>query len=242
MAEIRLFNALGRIRWGEWLSALREQPTTPFPANLLTNPELTVRAPGGGEVIACRFGTKLELAQTLSPLVARVRSVRLPAEQWPGIWDWLAAFYFDSLCPPLDDGSRKVLAEPFYKLDQTWRRKYRHRIFGPVSLYERLGMSSRVLIHGAPASMTDWEEQAASRYPIASNTGIADALFRLYWDNERNAPKLGAAPNWKKPGTLRRFSDLVLQLDRTYDLLAIGADGILPLLPREFDPFRGVAE
>src|SRR5688572_12366402 len=110
MSEIRLFNEQGRIRWGEWLSTLREQPLTPFPTDLLTNPELTERAPGGGEVIPGVFRTKLELAQAISPLVARVRLARLSADRWPGLWDWLAAFYFDSLCPPLADGSRKIKA------------------------------------------------------------------------------------------------------------------------------------
>src|ERR1035441_9941181 len=107
MAEIRLFNDQGRTRWGEWLAMLREQPSIPFPTDLLTNPELTVRAPGGGEVIPFRFETKLELAQAISPLVARVRLARLSADRWPGLWDWLATFYFDSLCPSLADGTRK---------------------------------------------------------------------------------------------------------------------------------------
>ncbi len=241
MAEIRYFNNQGRLRWVEWLAALREQPSLQFPEGLLTDTGLSSRAPGGGEVIPRVFQTKLELAQTLAPVVAKVRSARLASDRWPGVWDWLAAFYFDSICPLLADGTRKVKAQPHYTLVDDWRRKYRHRIFCPVGLYERLGASARILIHGAPSVHTDWEEQAASRYAIASNAGVAEALFTLYWDNERNAPKPGAAPNKMKPGTLRRFSVLVLQLDRTHDLLSIGADGILSLLPREFDDFRRAA-
>jgi hypothetical protein len=94
-----------------------------------------------------------------------------------------------------------------------------------------------LLIHGDPASLTDWEEQTASRYQVSGNVGIAEALFRLYWDDQKQAPKRGAAPNSKKPGTLRRFGDLVQQFDRTFDLLSIGADSIIELLPKEFARF-----
>jgi hypothetical protein len=238
MAELRYFNERGRIKWGEWLSDLQRTPTLPFPDGLLTNPDLTAGAPGGADVSCVVFESKLEMAQVIAPAIARVRLARFPSHRWPGLWDWLAAFHFDSICPRDNNGTRKVKAFPLYKLEEDWRRKYRHRIFGPVGLFERLGLASRILIHGPPASLTDWEEQAASRYPISSNAGIAQALYQLYWDGIRNAPKRGAAPNEKKPGTLRRFSDLVLQLDRTYDLLSIGSDGIIPLLPGEFDRFR----
>jgi hypothetical protein len=119
-----------------------------------------------------------------------------------------------------------------------YNRRYRHRIFGPVDLYSRFGAAARLQLHGSPDTVSDWEEQTASRYQISSNRGIADALYRLYWDENKNSPKRGAAPNRRVPGTLRRFSDLVQQLDRTYDLISVDAQAILDLLPTEFDHFK----
>lgn len=238
MPELRYFNETGRGQWRQWLEELKADPAKEFPAELLTNPDCTRRAPGGAAVEARVFVTKFELAETLAPAIAAVRAARLPADNWPGLWDWLAAFYFDSICPPQPDRQRKLNDLVRYNFNPVWNRRYRHRVFGPVELFSRLGTNSRLLIHGEPASLTDWEEQTASRYQISGNVGIAEALFRLYWDHAKQAPKKGAAPNSKKPGTLRRFGDLVQQFDRTFDLLSIGSDAILNLLPKEFAPFR----
>jgi len=131
----------------------------------------------------------MDLAQCLSPLVEKVKLARLASAKWPGLWDWLAAFYFDSICPRQPDGTWKIKAQPLYSVEQSWRRYYRHRIYGPVELFQRLGPSAQILIHGNPSTLTDWEEQAAGRIPISSNSGIADALHQLYWDSHKNTPK-----------------------------------------------------
>jgi hypothetical protein len=238
MAELRYFNPAGREQWASWLNELKSEPTLQFPDGLLTNPDYTLRAPGGANIEPQFFETKFELATALAPAIAVVREARLSSDRWPGLWDWLSAFHFDSICPKDANGRRELKQQARYLLDVDYRRRYRHRIFGPVDLYSRLGPSCRLLIHGSPASLTDWEEQTASRYQISSNRGIAEALYRLYWDAEKEAPKRGAAPNARKPGTLRRFSDLMQQLDRTYDLLSVGTDAIMDLLPKEFAKFK----
>lgn len=238
MTELRYFNSAGRGRWAQYLSELKVDSKRPFPDGLISSPDFTILCPGHIRISWQSFDSKFELAKSTATIIVEVRKARLPAENWAGLWDWIAALRFDSLCPQSVDGSRKVKASALYAFESSWRRKYRHRIYGPAGLYERLGESSRILIHGAPWSLTDWEEQAASRYEIASNPGIAEALYRLYWDSERAAPKRGAAANTKRPGTLRRFSDIMLQLARTYDLLSIDARGIASLLPKEFEKYQ----
>jgi len=238
MAELRYFTEDGRARWNEWLGSLTIDSSLPFPDGLLTNPDFTRRAPSSATVQVGTFESKFELAKSLAPVIASVRDERLPADRWPGLWDWLAAYYFNAICPTMATGKRALREHARYFLASDYKRRYRHRIFGPIDLYSRLGVSSRLLIHGEPATVSDWEEQTASRYQISSNQGIADALYRLYWDETKGAPKRGAAPNKRTPGTLRRFSDLVQQLDRTYDLVSVEADAILDLLPKEFTRFR----
>lgn len=238
MAELRYFTQSGRQQWAAWIESLRTDPAATFPTELLTNPDHTLRAPGAATVSPAVFNTKFDLAAALAPGVNQVQAARLPADRWPGLWDWLSAFYFDSVCPAGSNGKRELRQQARYVLETDYKRRYRHRIFGPVDLYSRLGPACRLLIHGSPSSLTDWEEQTASRYQISSNPGIAEALYRLYWDSEKETPKRGAAPNERKPGTLRRFSDLIQQLDRTYDLISVGADAILDLLPKEFSRFK----
>lgn len=238
MSELRYFTDQGRQQWAEWLTRLKEDSTSLLPEGLLTNPDFTRGAPGTPTVQGLVFNTKFELAAALAPVVIALREARFPADRWAGLWDWLAAFYFESLCPARVDGKRDLREHARYALSPDYKRRYRHRIFGPVDLYVRLGPPCRLLIHGMPGSLTDWEEQTASRYQISSNRGIAEALYRLYWDPSKDAPKRGCAPNAHKPGTLRRFSDLIQQLDRTFDLMMVGAEEILDLLPEEFDRFR----
>ena len=40
-------------------------------------------------------------------------------------------------------------------------------------------------------------------------------------DTKKDRPKRGAASTKRKPGTLRRFVDLIQQLDLTYDLYSM---------------------
>jgi hypothetical protein len=239
MSEVRYFTTEGRRAWNDWLVELRANPLSPFPTGLLENGDVTRRAPGKLEIKPERYTSAFELAKALAPIVAEIRSNRFPSDRWPGLWDWLAAYHFDSICSADKLGRRSLREHARYYLHVgNFRRVYRHRIFGPVELYLRYGDASALMISGEPSTVTDWEEQAASRYPIKSNQKIARALYQLYWDPAKKAPKRGAAPNKKVPGTLRRFSDLVQQLDRTFDLATIGDDAILRLLPKEFDRFR----
>ena len=180
MPELRYFTPEGRARWSEWLDALRTNPSLLFPAGLLDNPDLTHAAPGGFVVTAGEFDSRFELAQVLAPIILKLRDQRLPADRWPGVWDWLAALYFDSLCPMSAKGQRLLLEQARYSFSpEAFGRRYRHRIYGPVELFTRYGDASRLVLHGDPATVSDWEEQAASRYQISANRGIAEALFLL---------------------------------------------------------------
>jgi hypothetical protein len=239
MLELRYFTETGRERWGAWLDQLRSEPSSDLPMGLLTNPDFTLLVPGRLTLDQEVFADKLTLVRRLAPLIATIRDARsLPSTRWPGLWDWLAAFNFDSICKKKESGVRKVREKAFYHLSNDFRTKYRHRVFGPVDLYSRLGDNSRLLINGTPSSLTDWEEQFAARIQISKSPNIATALFRLYWDSSSEAPKRGAAANARKPGTLRRFIDLMQQLDLTYDLSSISTDAILELLPKEFDKYK----
>jgi hypothetical protein len=239
MSDLRYFTEAGRTRWGAWIDELRAEPSSEFPTGLLTNPDFTFLIPGNLTIDREVFSDKFTLARKLAALVTAIREARsLPSNRWVGFWDWLAAFYFDSICEKKEGGIWKLKEKSHYYLSDSYNRTYRHRIFGPVDLYSRLANSSRLLISGPPSSLTDWEEPIASRIQISKSRNLANALFRLYWDPNKEAPKRGAAPNTRKPGTLRRFLDLIQQLDRTYDLTSISTDCILELLPREFDRYK----
>lgn len=237
MGKIRYFKRQGREEWSNWLEKLRDDPSLPFPEGFLERTDLTQVAPGGADLPPAS-DSKFELATALAPQIDKIESKGLQIDHWPGLWDWMAASYFDAICPPKADGSRTVQALARYRLEANFRRYYRHRICGPVSRVRNLGEHAKILLHGLPSTLTDWEEQAASRYETGGNPGIAEALCLLYWDENTDSPKIGAAPNKKNPGTLRRFGDIMRQFALTYDLSAIDAAGLIDLLPKEFDRWR----
>jgi hypothetical protein len=88
-----------------------------------------------------------------------------------------------------------------------------------------------------PQSPGDWVEQLASRQERITNPAIIAAANRLYFDPNTRKPKRGAAPNWRKPGTLRRFGDVLDQLDLTYDLYSMSSSDLVSLLPGEFSTY-----
>lgn len=238
MVNARYFNQRGREKWTSLIQDLRSDPGLPFSSEILTDTTFSSAAPGG-VILPEASNSKFDLACDLASKVAVIEEAGLQADRWPGLWDWLAAYYLDVICPVQGNGKRKIgkdLAR--YQYDSDFRRYYRHRIYGPVSKVRMLGDSAKILLHGSPDSLTDWEEQAAARVETSGNPGIAEALFKLYWDEEAAKPKRGAAPNSKKRGTLRRFGDIVKQLTLTYDLNAIKADDFLELLPAEFDRWK----
>jgi hypothetical protein len=237
MDKIRYFNQRGREEWANWLNNLRNDPWTPFPDDILQRGDLTRAAPGGVALPTIN-NSKYHLAESLAKPISVIESKGLSIDQFPGLWDWLAAYYFDAICAKKNDGTRNLNETARYRWDPDYRRKYRHRIYGPVSLFRQLGSYSKILLSGDAYTLSDWEEQAAARYETGGNPSIAEVLCMLYWDDTNKKPKKGAAPNKKTPGTLRRFGDIMRQFALTYDLNAISAQGLADLLPREFNKWK----
>jgi len=154
----------------------------------------------------------------------------------PGLWTWLSAFYFDSICPINKDGTRDVYKEPKYILTRG-RVNYRHLLAGPVQVYHSYGNTSHILLSGKVAVGGEMYEQLAGKMYIASMKGIVQAVDMLYWDVEKDQPIIGATSR-NKPGNVRRFGDIMKQFKLTYNLTAMDGPEIISLLPKEFDKYK----
>ena len=158
----------------------------------------------------------------------------------PGLWAWLTLFYWDSVCP-LDAGRRMPSERARYIPEPHAWRYYRHLLAGPYLITEafqgRLD-DAMIVLSGRVDAPGDFVGQLAARSELIQNRSIIAAATRLYFDRGQRTPKRGAAPNSRRPGTLRRFVDVLEQLNLTYDLQAMDTEGIIDLLPAEFDPFR----
>src|SRR4051812_30318659 len=97
--ELRALNEQGRRQYREWLEKLRDNPSLAVPVALLDDPACAFAPVAGLSLPPGPFGTKLDLAARLLPLIEQVEKVRLPEDRWPGVWDGLALAYFDEICP-----------------------------------------------------------------------------------------------------------------------------------------------
>ena len=110
---------------------------------------------------------------------------------------------------------------------------------GPYRIYRahRLNPDNALILLGGPfGSHGEVVEQFASRLEIVTNRGLIESVTTLYWDTKGKKLRRGAGG--KDAGSARRLADVLLQFDVTWDLYSLSADGLLGLLPREFDRFR----
>lgn len=217
------------------LESARQGMPVETPLPILTEPELVAIVPNAVEFEVKVFQSRLELAGFVDQLLA-AGGVDDDLNDI-GLWAWLGAVFLDTTCAPNADGKRQPGKDYRHIPSSSWRDFYRHLIRGPVRilrLFKDDPKAASIVLCQKPDSPGDFVEQLASRQERITNPAIIAAANILYFDTERSKPKRGAAPNWHKPGTLRRFGDVLDQLDLTYDLYSMSANDLIGLLPGEF--------
>jgi len=229
---IRKFNEKGIERFQTFLQESRNGITEPIPEDLIMSGYLSDIYYPDIFIESKKFDLKNEFIHYVFNTLNQNHEIQFHNS---GLWTWLSAFFFDSICP-LVNGKRKVQAEARYVLNiENWNRYYRHLIATPVRLLSELDGHSKIYLTGAPYRHGDLLEQLASRQEIATNKGIVEAATILYWDEEKNDIKKGARNKTGK-GILRRFTrDIIPQFQMTYDLNSMDGEEILNLLPKEFE-------
>lgn len=151
-----------------------------------------------------------------------------------GLWSWLAAFYFDNICPTDGNGRRKINETAFYILREpkNYTKYYRHLLAYPSRVFSEIGDSSKIFLIGSFAKRGEITEQFGAYQEIALNKGILDAANIMYWDDNTGNLKRGAAG--KGGGSARRLVRLIRQYQLTYDLNSMKGDQIVEMLPTEF--------
>jgi hypothetical protein len=235
MAErVRAFNSTGVERFRAYLARLRDGAGAEPPWDLLTDnaatSELTAEAWVERKLFAGRWGAGEYLAAQLAALaIDEVEGNR-------GLWSWLSLFYFDQVCPPRPE--RRPGQDYRHVPDFSFRYRYRHLLYGPYAVHRRHKAYAILLLSGPLHVEPSVYQEITSRLDLIASHGVIDALNALYLDKKRGGPKRGAA-GAHQPGTLRRFVQVLQQLDVTYDIYGMSGREILDLLPPEFDAWRG---
>jgi hypothetical protein len=155
-----------------------------------------------------------------------------------GAWSWLALKLFDVLCP-LREGRRTVREDARYLLEAgDYRKSHRHLLTGPFLLlkaHQGDPGSVRGLLATAPDAPGEVYEQLAARKYTVTSAAVVRVATRLYLDPSSGKLKRGAGG--AAGGSPRRLSEVLQQLDVTYDLQSISAERLLGILPGEFARF-----
>lgn len=237
----------GQHEYRQWVLSLGEDPRSPVPVGLLSHCDLSYAIPKASALVPAAYVTKHELASALLTKVEELEALKLGFDCWPGIWDALALAHFESICPRKPTGEWAPNRVEHYVYDLTHTKSgslaYRHRIYGPVTLY-RVGRESvKPFFQMSPCVLGDYEESIGSRQEIAGNAVALKVLKSLYAKNDGTGLLTGFTgtrryPGFNRklatPGSIRRFASMWKQLKRTYDLAGISCDGLLGLLPAEF--------
>ena len=245
--RVRFLNAEGIAAFERYLSELASNPLATPPYEILDDwrfaqefePDITIdRAPKG-----MPFGTRMEFGNYLMQKLLAVDQAAISRHY--GLWNWLSLYYFEQICPPLDNNTRRVGPKELYLLSPGigHLRQIRHLVRSPWLIVVDHGINARVLLLGAergsvsPLTMRSGIfEQLAGRQNILNNKTVIGAAQRLYFDERNGRIWFGAAGHGA--GSVRRYALVVQQLELNYDTRACSVDQLLNLLPREFDDYK----
>lgn len=238
MPLVRRLNGVGIARMAEFLDSLTTDTPQGVPTAILTQPETSGPLAVSVNVEQQTFGARFHAAQYLNDCFTETGLQNAEADC--GLWAWLALFYFEELCPAGSGGRRKPGERARWIPDiDNFQRYYRHLLAGPYRIFRAHRddpCRAMALLCGPLDRPGEIVEQLASRQEIVTNRGVMACATRLYVDPDNNRPKRGAGG--KGGGSPRRLADVLNQFDVTWDLYSLTADGLLDLLPGEFNRFR----
>ena len=239
MAILRSLNETGMQRLAEFIDSFKSPTPLAVPTGILTDDTTSTSLPVEVQIEPRKFGSRFEAAKYL---YEKVSAVDLPGiEGDPGLWSWLALFYFDEVCPPGKGGVRKPgeLARWIPELSYI-RRYYRHLILGPYLVYKAHADNPEralgLLCDPMDVSTSEVYRLLIENTRLVTSRGPVAIATILYYDPQKGKLRRGAGS--KGPGGCRRLVGVLQQFDCTFDLPSLTGGQLLTMLPREFDKFR----
>ena len=237
--KLRKLSPHGIKAFSDYLDLLQTEPARPIPIHLLNDPGSSESVVKLIEIERKAFGSRYAAAKYLHDRLAHSGIPELDRD--PGLWSWLALFYFDELCPPDGRGNRSPGERARYIPDASFQRYYRHLLASPYRIFRahRDKPERALAVLCQPLDRPgDIVEQLASRQEIVSNPAVMEMATKMYVEPLSKKPRRGAGG--KSSGSARRYADVLNQFDLTWDLYAMLSPELSGILPKEFDRFANV--
>lgn len=229
----RKFNHIGITAFRDFLTACRENTTTPVPTRLLEDHSLTEPLPMAVEVTPRPLATKADAARYLAGILEPMPQHDVAENA--GLWTWLTLYFFDEVCPE-QGGRRSVKNDYHYVFEpKNPRHFYRHLLFISWRVLVVAPVHNRLFTSSSLSILDKMTTEVMKRLFLTRIPCIFEVLDRLYWDEVRGKPRAGMVGQQVRPGDLmHRFPLRIRQLEKTYDLLSLSADQLTELLGDEF--------
>lgn len=237
MFVLREFNEKGLEEFKKCIDKGRKGTDINIGSSFINSNKLTLEYDKNIQLTPKKLNTKYDLVNELYPKLEPLMPQIFSNEN---IWAWLAAFYFDSICPKDSNGNRDIKAPSMYIIEDSsnWRRYYRHLIATPLRIYYMHGNVASIFLNMKVNIWGEINEQFISRQEYINSKTIIKLIKSLYL-NYNDSFKKGTFAKSGKPGSLRRLLKSILpQFQMTYDLEIIPHDKILNYLPKEFDQWK----
>ncbi len=230
--SIRQMTDVGIEHFQSYLVKIKDEEVIPFPNELLTN-EMYVRVLDPNVTVEPRtFTTSLEIIQYLYP---RIEALNFNQKFYDaGLWAWLTALYFDSLCAKDKVGRWKVREMACYipSISRNFRDDKRHLLAASVRMYDSHGENRmKLFLFTPPYQTAEGFRLIMESQDLSSNHPLLDALNILYWDEKTKRPYKGSIKD--SPGSLERFISVMNQFNLTFDLFSMTGEQIIELLPKQ---------
>jgi len=235
--RLRKLNDEGVRQFSEYLAAGAPGDA---PLSLLANPETSEPLTESIITGTASFNDRYEFGIYLKTLLSALDPVSISGDR--NLWTSLALVWFDRICPQRADGTRDVKEHYRYILSSDYRHYYRHLVRSPWYLVRQHGENARFLLVAPqqkdhPLSVHgEILEQVGGRQQVLASKPIISAASRMYLDPATGRPRKGVAGSSR--GSARRFGLVLRQLDLTYDAEVMTEDGLIGVLPAEFDIWR----
>jgi len=226
------FTANGLDQFLKWV---RSGAPGTVPQELLEDSSFAERLPEDKIVPSTQFADRYEFGVALMQLLDDQDQQTVSFDR--GLWSWLAAYFFEQLCPRDKEGKRALRKEYVYALSES-RIYYRHLVRTPWFLVKMHGERCRFLLVArgddpAPLSRQSYLlDQLAARQFVISSPSLIGVAARLYSDQRTGQPTRGSGA--KGSGSPRRLALIANQLSLTYDIHDMPVDRLMKILPDEF--------
>lgn len=212
-----------------------------FDEKILKDKEYSLPIPNTGPFVVKNYKNGYEVADAIYKSLGSEHIFYMLQEN-DQIWKWLTLALFHHVLEGDGKGGKKTKGDPgnehygqearYFPAPITdYQIATRHLIRGAVSLYVSLGDDSKPILSNPLFKPGELREQI-SQSAILVQSGIAEVLKKLYWDEDQQKLKRGHARSGE--GGCRDLVRVLKQLMVTYVIEDMSSEEIISILPSYF--------